>query len=137
MGGVEAGGVGKLSEIGGTMRDKALQLTKDPFLTRRYFVVQTRERTTTGSVRQWKLTSLHARSPSVIASACHLPAGALPSGPGWVQACGTLSISLSRMAASFLSQGVSFLSTLFHIGATSFSYNDCLLLNLIKSTYHL
>lgn len=34
------------------MRDKALQLTKDPFLTRRYCVVQIRERTTTGSVRQ-------------------------------------------------------------------------------------
>ena len=119
------------------MRDKAFQLTKDPFLTRRYFVVQTRERTTTGSVRQWKLTSLHPRSPSVIAGACYLPAGALPSGPGWVQAGGTLFISLSRMAASFLSQGVSFLSAHFHIGATSFSYDDCLLLNLIKNKYHL
>lgn len=121
----------------GAMRDKALQLTKGPFLTRRYFVVQIRERTTTGSVRQWKLTSLHTPSPSVIAGACRLPAGALPSEPGRVQAGSTLFISLSRMAPSFLSQGVSFLSTPFHIGATSYSYDDCLLLNLIKNKYHL
>lgn len=120
------------------MRNKALQLTKDPFLTRRYFVVQIRERTTTGSVRQ----AVEADQVSMPGCAVLLPvlADSLP------ESCPqnlvgsrqeALFIFLSRMATSFLSQRVSFLSTLFHIGATSYSYDDCLLLNLIKNKYHL
>lgn len=104
------------------MRNEALQLTKDPFLTRWYFVVQIRERTTTGSVRQAveaDRVSMPGRAVLSPVLAVSLPE---PCPQGLVGSRqDALFIFLSRMATSFLPQRVSFLSTLFHIGATSYS----------------